>query len=232
MQMNRERAVQKRKCFGYGGFRYIMRNCRMKEAKEIATLQSSNKFEVLASKMMNMEEGRGKEIKKDSKKVLREERAKEKKERPVEARKIEEGESLREVTVKIKLERIDTQEEIIVEVLLDSRAIGLVISLEFAKKQWFKFKKIERPIYIRNMDGFFNKEESIEHTVKVNIYYQRYREQIEIDVIGEQKWSVILGISWLFCHNPEIDWKTREVKIMRCQEECRKQQRLKQEKLE
>lgn len=80
----------------------------MKEAKEIATLQSSNKFEVLASRLMNIKEGSGKEIKKDSKKVLREERAKEKKERPVEARKIEEGESLREVTVKIKLERIDT----------------------------------------------------------------------------------------------------------------------------
>ena len=48
-------------------------------------------------------------------------------------------------------------------------------------------KKIERPIYIRNMDGTFNKEEVIEHTIKVNIYYQRYRKKTEIDVIGEQK---------------------------------------------
>ena len=28
---------------------------------------------------------------------------------------------------------------------------------------------------------------------------------------------------WLTCHNPEIDWKTREVKMMRSLEECRKQ---------
>jgi len=41
-------------------------------------------------------------------------------------------ELLREVTVKIKLERIIMQEEVIIEALLDSRAIGLVISLEFA----------------------------------------------------------------------------------------------------
>ena len=34
---------------------------------------------------------------------------------------------LRKVMVKIGLERIDTQEEIMVEVLLDSRAIELVI---------------------------------------------------------------------------------------------------------
>ena len=37
-------------------------------------------------------------------------------------------------TVKIRLERIDIQKEIIVEALLDSRTTGLVISLEFAKK--------------------------------------------------------------------------------------------------
>jgi len=41
---------------------------------------------------------------------------------------------LREGTVKIELERINIQKEIMVEVLLDSRAIELVISLEFAKK--------------------------------------------------------------------------------------------------
>jgi len=89
--------------------------------------------------------------------------------------------------VKIELERIDTQEEIIVEALLDSGATGLVMSLEFARKQGFKLKKIKRPIYVRNVDGTLNKEGPIENTVEVNIYYQRYRERIEIDVIGEQK---------------------------------------------
>ena len=41
---------------------------------------------------------------------------------------------LREVTVKIGLKKIDMQEEVTVEALLDSRVTGLVISLEFAKK--------------------------------------------------------------------------------------------------
>jgi len=53
---------------------------------------------------------------------------------------------LREVTVKIGLERIDTQEGITVEVLLDSGATELVMSSEFAKKQGFKLKKLERLI--------------------------------------------------------------------------------------
>jgi len=78
---------------------------------------------------------------------------------------------LREVTVKISLERIDTQEGITVNVLLDSSVTGLVMSSEFVRKQEFKLKKIERPIYIRNIDGSLNKEKLIEHTVEVNIYY-------------------------------------------------------------
>jgi len=41
---------------------------------------------------------------------------------------------LREITVKIGLERIDMQEGITVEVLLDSGAMWLVMSSEFARK--------------------------------------------------------------------------------------------------
>jgi len=48
---------------------------------------------------------------------------------------------------------------------------------------------------------------------------------MEIDVIGGQKWKVILGMLWLACHNPEIDWRTGEVKMTRCPEECGKQWR-------
>ena len=51
----------------------------------------------------------------------------------MEVRKIE-GKTLREVTLKIGLERIDMQKEITVEALLDSRAIELVMSLEFVRK--------------------------------------------------------------------------------------------------
>ena len=42
-------------------------------------------------------------------------------------------ELLRKVIVKIRLERINTQEGVTAKVLLDSKATRLVISLEFAK---------------------------------------------------------------------------------------------------
>ena len=100
-----------------------------------------------------------------------------------EVRKME-GRMLREMTVKIGLERIDMQEGIMVEVLLDSGATRLVMSSEFARKQGFKLKKLERPMNVRNVDGSLNKEGPIEHTVEVNIYFKGHRERIEIDMIG------------------------------------------------
>ena len=73
------------------------------------------------------------------------------------------------------------------EALLDSGATGLVMSSEFAKKQGFKLKKLERPMNVRNVDRLLNKEGPIENMMEVNIYYQRHKERIEIDVIGGQK---------------------------------------------
>ena len=112
---------------------------------------------------------------------------------------------LRKVTVKIRLERIDIQEGIMVEALFDSGATELVMSSEFARKQYFKLKKLERLINVRNVNESLNKEGPIENTVEVNIYYQGHRERMEIDVIGGQKWTVILKMLWLSYHNLEID---------------------------
>ena len=73
--------------------------------------------------------------------------------------------------MKIGLERIDMQEGIMVEALLNSSVTELVMSSEFTKKQGFKLKKLDRPMYVRNVDSSLNKEGPIEYTVEVNIYY-------------------------------------------------------------
>ena len=66
------------------------------------------------------------------------------------------------------------------EALLDSGATGLVMSLEFAKKQGFKLKKLDRSMYVRNVDGLLKKEGPIKHMVEVSIYYQGHRERTEM----------------------------------------------------
>ena len=79
------------------------------------------------------------------------------------------------------------------------------MSSEFAKKQGFKLKKLEKPVNVRNVDRLFNKKGLIENMVEVNTYYQGHRERTEIDMIGEQKWTVILEMLWLARYNSEID---------------------------
>ena len=101
---------------------------------------------------------------------------------------------LREVTVKIGLKQEKEEEEIVVEALLDSRAIELVMSEEFVRKHRFRRTKLERPIYVRNVDGILNYMGPIVDTVEVEIYFKRHKERTLIDVIGGQKWGVILGM--------------------------------------
>jgi len=67
-----------------------------------------------------------------------------------------------------------------VEALLDSGATGLVMSLEFVRKQEFKLKKLDRSMYVRNVDGLLKKEGPIKHMVEVSIYYQEHRERTEM----------------------------------------------------
>ena len=71
-------------------------------------------------------------------------------------------------------------------------------------------------------DKTFNKERLIENTVEVNIYYEKHKERTEIDVIGGQKWSIILKILWLACYSSEINQRIEKVKMMRYPKKCGK----------
>jgi len=63
---------------------------------------------------------------------------------------------LREVMVKIGLKQEEEEEGIVTEALLNSGVTGLVMSKEFAKKHKFRRTKLERPVYVRNMNGTLN----------------------------------------------------------------------------
>jgi len=222
--------MEERKCFTCGGFGHMAYSCRNVGEEELIQV-SLNRFEVLKVRVMQKEEGSGKEVAKDRREVLREEKAK----RGVEVkqtkvkRKEKKEKLLREVTVKIGLKQEEEEEGVVTEALLDSGATGLVISEEFARRHKFKRTKLERPVYVRNVDSMLNYAEPIVDIVEVEIFFKGHKERTLIDVIKGQKWSVILGIPWLEHHNPEIDWKTGEVKMTRCPDECRKKWKTKRQ---
>ena len=231
---NRRRVMEKRRCFGCGGFGHMASYCRNREVEE-PTLVFSNRFEVLKVRVMQKGEGSSKEVIKDRREILREEKAKrEMEEKKTKIEKKEKKEKLlQEVIVKIGLKQEEEEEGVVIEALLDSGATGLVMSKEFARKHKFRRTKLERPVYVKNVDSTLNYAESIVDMVEVEIFFKGHKERILIDVIGGQKWSVILGMLWLRYYNPEIDWKTGEVKMMRCPDECGKKWRTgRQTKLE
>ena len=166
---NRQRVIEERKCFGCGGFGHMAYNCRNIGAEE-PTLVSSNRFEVLKVRVMQRGEGSSKEAAKDRREILREEKAK----RGVEKKEKKEK-LLREVTVKIRLKQEEEEEGIVTEVLLDSGATGLVMSEEFARRHKFKRMKLERPVYVRNIDGILNYTGLIVDTVEVEIFLRDIR---------------------------------------------------------
>ena len=113
---------------------------------------------------------------------MREEKAKREVEKKEKKKKL-----LREVVVNIGLKQKEDEEGIVTEALLDSGATGLVMSEEFARRHKFKRTKLERLVYVRNVDGMLNYARPIVDTVEVEIFFKGHKEWMSIDVIGGQK---------------------------------------------
>jgi len=137
---------------------------------------------------------------------------------------------LREVWLKVGLEKLESHEGIAVKALLDSGATGLFMDTTFAKKKGFKMEKLKKPLLVRNMDGTANAGEAITHQVECNIFFKGYMKRARMDVYNLEKIELILGMPWLVAHNPEIDWKKGEVKMMHCPPICRRRKQEVKEK--
>ena len=163
--------MEERRCFECGGFSHMASHCRNRGTEELVPT-ALNGFEVLKVRVMQKGEESSKEVTKGRKEILREEKTK--REIEVKQAKIEKKEKkkkyLREVTVKIGLKQEEEEEEVVMETLLDSGATGLVISEEFVRKHKFKRMKLEKLVYVRNIDGMLNYAGHIVDTVEVKIF--------------------------------------------------------------
>jgi len=137
---------------------------------------------------------------------------------------------LREVWIKVGLEKLDTHEGVTVKALLDSRATGIFMDKDFAEEQGFKLVKLEKPIEVKNVDGTDNNGGKIEYEIECNMYFKGHVERIRVDVCKLGRMKAILGMPWLTAHNPEIDWEKGEVKMTRCPPWCAQKKERKEEK--
>jgi len=127
---------------------------------------------------------------------------------------------LREVWLKVGLEKLESHEGVAVRALLDSGATGLFMDTTFAKEKGFKMEKLKRPLLVRNVDGMVNAGGAITHQVECNMFFKGHVERARMDICNLGKTELILGMPWLAAHNPEIDWEKGEVKITCCPSIC------------
>jgi len=123
---------------------------------------------------------------------------------------------LREVWLKVGLEKLESHEGVAVKALLNSSATGLFMDTTFAKEKGFKMEKLKKLLLVRNVDGTANAGGAIMHQVEYNMFFKGHIERARINVYNLGKIELILGIPWLAAYNPEIDWEKGEVKIMHC----------------
>jgi len=63
----------------------------------------------------------------------------------------------------------------------------------------------------------------ITYQVKYNMFFKGHVERARMNICNLGKTEMILGMPWLAAHNPEVDWKKGEVKIMWCPPICGKE---------
>jgi len=112
---------------------------------------------------------------------------------------------LREVWIKVGLEKLENHERVAVKALLDSRATGLFMDMIFAREKGFKMERIKNPLLVKNVNGTVNVEGAITYQVKCNMFFKGHVERVRMDMYNLGKTEVILGIPWLATYNPEVD---------------------------
>ena len=97
-------------------------------------------------------------------------------------------------------------------VLLDSRATENFLDLNVWKSMKIGQFKMERPIPIRNVDGTKNKSGNIEYFcwLLVNLGSEKAKMKFYLTSLGNDR--IILGYPFLWYFNPEIDWRTAQLK--------------------
>jgi len=60
------------------------------------------------------------------------------------------------------------------------------------RKHKFRRTKLEMLIYMKNVDKMLNYVGLIVNIVKIELFFKEHKKRMSIDVIGGQKWSIIL----------------------------------------
>jgi len=124
------------------------------------------------------------------------------------------------IMVPTHLKTTDTMEEASTEAMVDTGATGDFVDQDFVNQAKLPTRKLSQPIPVYNVDGMLNEARSIHEVVDMIMTYDGHSERILLAITWLGKQSMILGMTWLNKHNPEIDFRAGTVKMTRCLPQC------------
>ena len=123
--------------------------------------------------------------------------------------------------IQVTLKTQDTGAQFETKALLDSGATGLFLSIAFIRRNNLNTRKLPRAVPVYNVDGTKNQGGAITEEADVIMTYQGHSEVATFAVCDLGDKDAIIGHTWLYHHNPEINWKSGEVKLSRCPPDCK-----------
>ena len=122
--------------------------------------------------------------------------------------------------IKVKVQTLDDTRTFLLKALLDSGSTGSCIGRKFMNENKIRTRKTAIPVPVHNADGMLNKNVSITDYVFLRLSVGDHMEQLEFAVADLGTHDLFIGHEWLKLHNPNINWKTSEIRFDRCPKEC------------
>jgi hypothetical protein len=96
--------------------------------------------------------------------------------------------------------------------LLDSGANSCFMDRNFAQAHQISLRKLSSPASIVVIDGHpIASGNIIEESKPVNIVIHNLVCLVSFNIISILEHPIVLGLPWFELHNPDIDWRTREI---------------------
>jgi hypothetical protein len=128
--------------------------------------------------------------------------------------------SEKQLKLQVEIKTTDDERTFRLEGLLDCGASGLFIDRDYVNRNRIPTRRLQRPIPVLNVDGTPNEAGAIKEVVSLVLRYKDHAERALFAVTSLGSQDLILGLPWLKRHNPEVDWRTGEVRMNRCNVQC------------
>ena len=122
--------------------------------------------------------------------------------------------------IEVKVQMLDDVRTFPLKALLESGSTGSCISRKFVNNNEIWTRKTMILVPVHNAYGTLNKNGSITNYVFLRLSVGDHMEQLEFAVADLGTHDLFIGHKWLKLHNPNIDWKTSEIRFDRCPKEC------------